>query len=821
MRTPDRPLVVITGAAGDIGSALADALGHDHTVVGLDQPGKKAAVPLFEADLSSRESLQRALDALRERHGARIASVIHLAAYFDFTGEDHPLYDKVNVSGTRLLLEALQAFDVEQFVYSGTMLVHAPGAPGERIDESRPVEPKWAYPRSKAAAEQAIRQAHGKIPFVLLHLAGVYDAMRCVPTLANQIARIYERDLQAHLYAGDPDAGQSLVHKEDMVDAFRRAVQRRAELPPDAVILVGEPDALGYDALQDAIGRLVHGDAGWTTLAVPAPLAKAGAFVQQAAEPLVPDALDRGEKPFVRPFMIEMASDHYALDITRARRWLGWEPRHRIAAELPRMIEALKRDPLAWYRANKLTPPEWMTAAKEKGVGAETLRARHEAQVRGQHAASQWTHFVNIGLGLWLIASPPMLDLQSRALAWSDVVAGAALVVLAALSLSWRLGWARWACAAIGLWVMGAPLVFWAPTAAGYLNDTLVGALVIGCAVLLPPVPGVSPAASAGPDTPPGWSFNPSSWTQRLPIIALAVVGLHISRHLAAYQLGHTDGVWDLFFAGGPDPRNGSEEIVTSSVSEAWPVPDAGLGAMTYLLEILTGAIGSTRRWRTMPWVVLLFGLMIVPLGAVSIFFIVIQPIWIGTWCTLCLVAGAAMLLQIPYSLDELVATGQFLARRRRAGRPLLRVFLFGDTDDGADEAPPREFERAPGRIVRDMLGGGVALPWTLAVSAAVGVWLMSTRLTLGADGAMANADHVVGSMVLTVCAIACAEVARPARWLNALAGLALLATPFAFGATGVQTAASLACGALLVACSVPRGRIVQRYGGWERAAGK
>ena len=32
-------------------------------------------------------------------HGSRIASVVHLAAYFDFTGEDNPLYQSVNVDG--------------------------------------------------------------------------------------------------------------------------------------------------------------------------------------------------------------------------------------------------------------------------------------------------------------------------------------------------------------------------------------------------------------------------------------------------------------------------------------------------------------------------------------------------------------------------------------------------------------------------------------------------------------------------------------------------------------------------------------------------
>jgi hypothetical protein len=141
-------------------------------------------------------------------------------------------------------------------------------------------------------------------------------------------------------------------------------------------------------------------------------------------------------------------------------------------------------------------------------------------------------------------------------------------------------------------------------------------------------------------------------------------------------------------------------------VSEAWPVSDAGVGAVTYLLEILTGLIGSARRWRTMPWLVVLFGFMIVPLGAVSITFIVIQPIVIGTWCTLCLIAAAAMLLQIPYSLDELAATGQFLWRRRQAGQGLIRVFFVGDTDEGASKPVEDDFEQSPARIVQEMSTG-------------------------------------------------------------------------------------------------------------------
>src|SRR5690606_23619977 len=134
------------------------------------------------------------------------------------------------------------------------------------INETTPLQPGWAYPKSKAAAEQAIRAGRGRIPVVLLRLAGLYDDQTSVPTLAHQIARIHARDFQSYFYAGPPDAGQSMLHREDMLDAFRRTVDRRAQLPDDVAILIGEPEAPGYGALQDEIGYLIHGSEDWPTL---------------------------------------------------------------------------------------------------------------------------------------------------------------------------------------------------------------------------------------------------------------------------------------------------------------------------------------------------------------------------------------------------------------------------------------------------------------------------------------------------------------------------------------------------------------------------
>lgn len=802
-----KPLVLITGASGNLGRSIAAELHNDYRVVGMDRKAVEGlGFPMVEADFSSDESVTGALQEIGEQYGRAWAAVIHLIAFFDSTGEDNPLYETVNIEGTRRLVQGLKSFQIERFVYASTMLVHAPVRPGEYISEDSPFGPLYVYPRSKLAAEEVIHAEHGDMPFAILRFAGVYDEETAVPTLAQQIARIYERDFESYFYSSSTLVGQSMLHREDMIEAVRLTVERRNELPAETALLIGEQEGIGYDALQDEIGYLIHGQEDWPTLRLPKVVAAAGSWAQARLEPVVPDAFDQGEEPFIRPYMVKMSHAHYALDIRRARKLLGWAPRHDLKSTLPKMIAALKRDPEAWYEANGMTPPPAVAEAAETGHNSEALRVENEALYRREHAESRWAHFINMALGTWLMVQAPLIQLNEPLLGWTEFVLGALVVVFGALSLSWQMNFARWVCAGLGALVMAAPFVLWTESAAAYLSDTLVGGMIFGLAVATKPEPGTSPLARmTGPYIPPGWDYNPSAWTQRVPIVALALVGLYVSRYLAGYQMGHIDHVWEPFFAGDPaDPKNGTEEIITSSVSEAWPVPDAALGGYTYMLEILTGIVGSRARWRTMPWLVLLFGLMVVPLGIVSISFVIIQPIVIGTWSTLALVGAAAMLLQIPYSLDELFAVLQFMRRRVKAGRSFLRVFLFGDTDEGARVEQKDEFDGGPGKVLREMLQGGVHLPWTLGLAALIGVWLMFTRVTLGAEGGMANADHVIGALVLTVVSVAAAEVARVARFLLIPLGMALQVTPFIYEATGLHTAASVVAGIALIVLSLP-----------------
>lgn len=118
---PGKEIVLITGGSGYIGSAiihhLSDCYSGRYTLIGLDRPGPPEPddpAHRISMDLTSEESVKTAVKEVRDRFGAQVASVIHLAAFFSFKGDPNPLYETVNVAGTaRLLRRTVRVFEFD------------------------------------------------------------------------------------------------------------------------------------------------------------------------------------------------------------------------------------------------------------------------------------------------------------------------------------------------------------------------------------------------------------------------------------------------------------------------------------------------------------------------------------------------------------------------------------------------------------------------------------------------------------------------------------------------------------------------------------
>jgi hypothetical protein len=163
---------------------------------------------------------------------------------------------------------------------------------------------------------------------------------------------------------------------------------------------------------------------------------------------------------------------------------------------------------------------------------------------------------------------------------------------------------------------------------------------------------------------PPGFSSNPTEWSRRIQIIALAFVGLCVSVYLTLFQINVLPSVWDPFFR---SPR----------VLEYLGIPDAALGALAYGAEVVLSLIGGRDKWRTMPWSVLAFGLVILSGALVSVLLILMQAFLVGAWCTLCLASAAISLAIFVLGYREPLAGLRYLASVRDSGGSAWRA-LWG-----------------------------------------------------------------------------------------------------------------------------------------------
>jgi uncharacterized membrane protein len=115
--------------------------------------------------------------------------------------------------------------------------------------------------------------------------------------------------------------------------------------------------------------------------------------------------------------------------------------------------------------------------------------------------------------------------------------------------------------------------------------------------------------------------------------------------------------------------------ILTSRISHLLPIPDAALGALGYLLDAVTGVIGRRARWRTLPWIVVVFGVAVGPLGVISVLLVILQPVLFNAWCTLCLASAVISVVMIGPAMDELLASLQYLKRVHLQGGSVWRAF--------------------------------------------------------------------------------------------------------------------------------------------------
>ena len=328
-RPAPRSTVLVTGASGFLGSAIAAALrARGHAVRVLARPSSprtnlNAADVVCEGDLRDRASLAAALK------GARY--LFHAAADYRLWARDPEEIQRSNVEGTRLIMEEALSAGVERIVYTSSVatLKLTDGAVSTEDNPLADGEGIGAYKRSKVAAErlvEAMIQRDG-LPAVIVNPSTPIGPRDVRPTPTGRIIV----EAASGRMPAFVDTGLNLAHVDDVAAGHIAALERGRI--GERYILGGDNVFLG-DMLAD-IARLVGRRP--PTVKLPRTMLYPIAYGAELLATL------RGVEPFITMDGLRMARHHMFFDNSKARRELGYVSRP--------YVEGLA-DAIAWFRAH-------------------------------------------------------------------------------------------------------------------------------------------------------------------------------------------------------------------------------------------------------------------------------------------------------------------------------------------------------------------------------------------------------------------------------------------------------------------------------------
>jgi nucleoside-diphosphate-sugar epimerase len=299
----------LTGGTGFLGGVLARQLRQaGHAVHASVRDPHKASelqslgIRLFRGDVTDRESMRDAMQG--------VDGVFHVAGWYKLGARDRFPAEKINVHGTRNVLELMQELRIAKGVYTSTLAINS-DTHGELKDENYQFsgEHLTEYDRTKAAAHEVAEEfiARG-LPLVIVMPGAIYG-----PGDTSTLRWTMIEFLKGNITMIPREAGICWGYVDDVAHGHILAMEKG--VPGESYIIAGEPGTYeeAFQLASHITGR-------------PAP---------KSVSPGLFKVLSRMVKPFDR-FLPEMYSSEglrimggvtYWGNNSKARRFLGYEPR--------------------------------------------------------------------------------------------------------------------------------------------------------------------------------------------------------------------------------------------------------------------------------------------------------------------------------------------------------------------------------------------------------------------------------------------------------------------------------------------------------------
>lgn len=326
--------VLVTGASGFLGGHMIEGLlGRGHDVVGLARKTSDVSrleglgIELRVGDVTSPASLDEATRG--------IDAVVHLAAYYTFIGKKD-LYTKINVEGTRNLLESMVRNGVQRFIHCSSTEAIGP-IYGKPANEDSPPNPTYDYGRSKVASEKVVRDFSSRgIDYTIIRPSGIYGPRNVNDVSFWTITSFAKNDVGTRFIIGSGNNLVQFCHVDDVVRGFALALEKPGKSAGKTYI-VSDSRAYSYKEVYSILSKVTGRK--MPTMRVPAALAKAFMLPVVALNKIL------GRENFLYNLStVDSVTNDRSYSIDRIRSDLGYEPMHDLASGL--------EETYRWYREN-------------------------------------------------------------------------------------------------------------------------------------------------------------------------------------------------------------------------------------------------------------------------------------------------------------------------------------------------------------------------------------------------------------------------------------------------------------------------------------
>jgi nucleoside-diphosphate-sugar epimerase len=347
------PRIIVTGSSGFIGRHLLDALKQDHHVIGMARRSQFLSnAPVHEniswkqVDIARPDQLAAACAEVREE--GPVDMVIHLAAHYDFTGDDHPEYQRTNIDGLRYVLDECRILRPRRFVFSSSVAACAFPRTGDALNELSLPDGDHIYARTKAQGEAMLAEYRDSFPSVIVRFAALFSDWCEYPPLYMFLRTWLSRAWNRRILGGRGESAIPYLHVKDAMSFLRRVIARVDDLDDGEILIASGDGCTSHRELYDT-ATTYWNERAEEPLFTPRLLVRPGIQVMSVAGRFMK------ERPFERPWMADYVDQRMTIDSSRSRRRLAWSPRERlhVLRRLPYLLENRRGDRIEWTRRNR------------------------------------------------------------------------------------------------------------------------------------------------------------------------------------------------------------------------------------------------------------------------------------------------------------------------------------------------------------------------------------------------------------------------------------------------------------------------------------